>query len=385
MAKKDKTRKRFNSAGVGRNAAKQSRGSQFGYLNLPKGTPVFKEEPDTRVILDIMPYEVTIENHPDRDDDIGIALPGELWYKRPYSVHRNIGPENHSIICPTSIGQKCPICEYRAQLLKEGQKWDDPSVRALKPSKRNLYIVIPHGNKKLEEVPHIWDIAQSNFQVQLNEEIEENEANQSFPDLEEGKSLRIRFGEKSFGSNKFAQTSRIDFRDREKPYEDSILDDVPHLDEVLEVPSYKAVEVMFFGGLDEDAAKCNEEEDEEEKPRRSRRSDPQPESDNDDDSDDDEEEEEEKPRRGKGKKEEEEDSDDEDSDDDEEEEEKEPEKEPEAPKPPTRRTRKNTDTPPATEKGKCPHGHRFGKDVDEYDECEKCKNWEACMDASEDD
>jgi hypothetical protein len=382
MAKKDRTRKKFNSAGVGRNAAKQSRGSQYGYLNLPKGTPIFKEEPDTRVTLDIMPYEVTIENHPDRDDDIGIALPGELWYKRPYLVHRNIGPENHSIVCPTSIGQKCPICEYRAQLIKEGKKYDDESVRALKPSKRNLYIVIPRGSKKFEEIPHIWDIAQSNFQAQLNEEIEENEANQSFPDLEEGKSLRIRFGEKSFGSNKFAQTSRIDFRDREKPYEDSILDDIPHLDDVLEIPSYKAVEAMFFGGLDEDSVK---EEEEEEKPRRSHRSAPPPESDNDDDSDDDEEEEEEeeKPRRGKGKKEEEEDSDDEDSDDDEEEEEKEPEKEPEAPKPPTRRTRKNIDTPPATEKGKCPHGHRFGKDVDEYDECEKCKNWEACMDASE--
>ncbi len=51
--------------------------------------------------------------HPDRDEEYGIAVPGSLWYKRPYWLHRGVGPENVSIVCPSSIGKKCPICEYR--------------------------------------------------------------------------------------------------------------------------------------------------------------------------------------------------------------------------------------------------------------------------------
>ena len=217
--------------------------------------------------LDIMPYEVTIPNHPDKDEEYGIAIQGELWYKRPYFLHRNIGTDHQSIVCPTSIGQKCPICEYRAQLLKEGKDWDDDSVKALKPQMRNLYVVIPKGSKKFEEKPHIWDISQFLFQDKLNEEIQESEEYETFPDLEEGYSLRIRFSEESFGNNKFADTSRIDFKKREKPYKESILDEIPHLDELLEIPSYKTVEAMFFGGLDKEEA-----EEEAKKRKRSRRS-----------------------------------------------------------------------------------------------------------------
>ena len=172
MARKNKERKRFKG-GVSRNAAKQQRGSSYGHLNLPKGLNVFKEEPGSRVTLDIMPYEVTIPNHPDKDEEYGVAIQGELWYKRPYFLHRNIGTDHQSIVCPSSIGQKCPICEYRAQLLKEGKDWNDDSVKALKPSMRNLYIVIPKGNKKYDEKPHVWDISQFLFQDKLNEEIQE--------------------------------------------------------------------------------------------------------------------------------------------------------------------------------------------------------------------
>ena len=147
--------------------------------------------------------------------------------------------------------------------------WSDDSVKALKPSMRNLYIVIPKGNKKYDEKPHIWDISQFLFQDKLNEEIQESEEYETFPDLEEGYSLRIRFSEEFFGNNKYADTSRIDFKKREKPYKESILDEIPHLDELLEIPSYKTIEAMFFGGLDKEEAE-EEAEEEEEKLRRSR-------------------------------------------------------------------------------------------------------------------
>ena len=46
----------------------------------------------------------------------------------------------------------------------------------------------------------------------------------------------------------------------------------------------------------------------------------------------------------------------------------------------TRRTRK-----PAPEKSDnpCPHGHKFGVDTDEKDECASCEKWDDCMDEKE--
>ena len=72
----------------------KSQKSQYGYLKLHKGVNVFKEETGSRVKLDILPYVVTDPNHPDRDDSLGIAVPGALWYKRPFKLHRNIGYKN---------------------------------------------------------------------------------------------------------------------------------------------------------------------------------------------------------------------------------------------------------------------------------------------------
>jgi hypothetical protein len=393
MAVKSKKRKKRFKGAVSRNAAKQSRGAQYGHLNLPKGISVFKEEPGSRVSLDIMPYEVTIPNHPDRDDEYGIALPGELWYKRPYFIHRNIGPENQSVVCPTSIGQKCPICEHRAQLLKEGADWNDDAVKALKPQMRNLYVVIPKGSKKFEEKPHIWDISQFLFQDKLNEEIQENEEFESFPDLEEGFTLRIRFSEESFGSNKYAETSRIDFKERDRPYKESILDEIPHLDDVLVIPSYKEVEAIFFGKLDEDDP--SQEDDEEAKtPKRAAKPTRYSNFKEDDEDEDDEDEDDEddalkqKPRRNQkaepDDEEEEEESEDgdldsaEDSEDDEDDEDEEEEEKAQV-------RRRSSSKKAKKGKGKCPYGHKFGADNDEYDECMDCEMWDECMEASEGD
>lgn len=397
-SKKSKGKSKKFKGAVSRNAAKQARGASFGHLKLPKGLNVFKEEPGSRINLDIMPYEVTAANHPDRDEEYEIAVPGTLWYKRPYWLHRNVGPDNQSVICPSTIGQKCPICEYRAQLLKDGADWSDDSVKALKPSMRNLYVVIPKGSKKHDEVPYVWDISQFLFQDKLNEEIGENEDYETFPDLEEGYTLRIRFSEESFGSNKFAETSRIDFKERDKAYDESILEDIPSLDDLLEIPSYKAIEAMFFGGMDIDEGDPeDDDEDEDKKPSRSRRrSKPDEDEEDEPEGDDEDEPEEEDEDESEEDEDEDDDVDDDDDDDDVDDDDDEDEEE----KKPTRsRSRASTkDEKKGKDKGKgkdekkdkgngkgnkCPHGHKFGKDYEEYDECDKCDKWEICMDASE--
>ena len=71
-----KKKSRFKGI-VSRNAAKQARGSQYVHLNLPKGIGVFREEPKTRVNLDIIPYIVNRGKSPGSRRRIRNRYPGE--------------------------------------------------------------------------------------------------------------------------------------------------------------------------------------------------------------------------------------------------------------------------------------------------------------------
>ena len=381
--KKNKKKSRFKGA-VSRNAERQARGvSQYGYLRLPKGVNIFKEEPRTRIELDVIPYVVTGDNHPDKDEEYAIAVKGELWYKRPYWLHRGVGPDNQSVVCPSSVGKPCPICEYRAQLLKDGARWDDDTVKALKPSMRNLYVVIPKNNKNYPEEPHIWDISQFLFQDKLNEEIQENEEYETFPDLEEGYTLRIRFAEGTFGSNKFAEVSRIDFIERKKSYDESILDKIPSLDDMLEILPYPTIEAMFFGNMSPDEDEEEEYDDEEKKKKRK--------VEEDEDIDDDMEEEEDEDGEDEDDEDIDEDEDDEDIDDDDDDEEDDEEDEDEeeerdekkSKKSPLKRQHPHSKVTKGKGRNKCPYGHEFGVDNNSYDDCVSCEVWEKCLEASE--
>jgi len=385
--KKNKKKSSFKGA-VSRNAERQARGSsQYGYLRLPKGVNIFKEEPRTRVELDIIPYVVTCDNHPDRDEEYGIAVKGELWYKRPYWIHRGVGPDNQSVVCPSSVGKPCPICEYRAQLLKDGVKWDDDTVKALKPSMRNLYVVIPKNNKNYSEEPHIWDISQFLFQEKLNEEIQENEEYETFPDLEEGYTLRIRFAEGTFGSNKFAEVSRIDFIERKKPYDESILEKIPSLDDILEILPYPTIEAMFFGNMSPDEDE-DEEYDDEDVKKKKRKVD----EDIDDEVEDfeakEDEEEDYEDEEGEDDEDVDEDNDNAEEEEDDDEDEDEEDNKKKAKKSPPKRQQPQQKPSKVTKgkgKNKCPYGHEFGVDNDSYDDCGGCKVWEKCLEASEEE
>jgi hypothetical protein len=223
----------------------QKAATSYGHLLLPKDIKVFNPKPGSKVLLDFLPYEVTDAKHPDRNPEQDVAMPGSLWYKRPYKLHRNVGADNDSAVCPTSIKKPCPICEHRSVRSKAGA--DKEELKAMNASQRNLYVVVPLGEKDYDEKPHIMDIAQFLFQDLLNEELQENEDNEVFPDLEEGKSVKIRFDSTTIaGSKAFATADRIDFIERESQYKESILTKVPNLDEVLKIYSYEELSAKWF-------------------------------------------------------------------------------------------------------------------------------------------
>lgn len=355
MARNKKSK--FGSKVVADVDRREKAASSYGYLNLPKDLPVFKESEGT-FKLDIIPYIVSNDMHPDANKELDIAMEGTEWYKRPIWVCSNIGPENESVISPKSNGKKCPVHDTRNAQFKEGVD-EDEIIR--KPQHRNLYVVIPIGHKKYDEDFHIWDISNYNFQELLDDELREDPDLANFPDPEEGMTLRVRFSEEKYEGRKYYKASRIDFLERKVAYSDKDVEEAPNLDELFDVPSYKELQNMLMGIEDEDyesdssddgpkprsrRGKSLDEKEEEEEPKRRRRSDDK----------------EDGPKRTRrGSKEE----------DDKEEDKS------------TRRRRRTDKEDKDEPEEECPEGFEFGKDWDDDPSCDKCKLFESCGQAYE--
>jgi len=361
--------------------------TNYGYLNLAEDVNMFKPEGATEVVFDIIPYPVTDKNHMDNKKYADDAVVGELWWKRPIKIHRDVGPEGVTVICPTTIGEKCPICEYGGKRRKEGADWND-ELKDIFPKNRTLFLIVPVDADECEvdytpgEI-HVMDQSDHNFLEFLDEEVGRDIDNEDFPNPYNGKSLQVYFRKKKLGKKvTYAEASKIDFIDREEQYDDDFMAEVPSLDDMMIIHTYKELEALYFGmgELDDDIddqeleeepkeerrrssrSHSRKSEDEEEKPRtrtRKTRSKPEPE---EEPEEEDEEEKEEKPvtRRRKPKPK------------PEPEEEEEQEEEEEKPKTRTRKPRES--------KNKCPFGHKFGEDNDAFDDCDKCDKWDDCAD-----
>jgi len=363
----------------------KQRRTSYGYLNLPKDVKVFSLAENTRSCkIDFLPYVVTSPKHPEQDKKEGIAIAGALWYRFPFKIHRNVGTANATVVCPTTFGKKCPICEHLIKRIKEGADKEERS--ALRAKSRSLYPIIPLGLDKFEEVVHVWDMADALFQDTLIDELKENEDNEDFFTLDNGKTANVRFKWESLGGHAYPEAKSINFTEREA-YEESILESVPALDELLKETSYTEIFNKFFDLEDEEDGGTLEEEPEEEEeeeapaPRTRKHTKPEPEPEEEEEEEPEEEEEEEEPepaktvtrtRKPAPKPEPE----------PEEEEEEEEEEEPEPPK----TVKKGT--APATgksvkSKDKCPYGHRFGIDTDKFKDCDTCEIWDDCSDEKE--
>jgi len=359
------------SGKVGANAKEKKReASSYGYLALPDGIKLYKPEPGKRAFIDIIPYEITDEKHPDRNDQNEIAMVGDLWYKRPFKIHRNVGVDNDTVICPISFGKPCPVCEYQKEL--RDKNGDKEEIKSLYPRSRSLYVIVPINSKEYDEEAHIMDLSDYNFQNMLYDEIEEGNIPEDFCDLESGCTLKVRFSSEKIGKgDPFAQASRIDAEERQEQYTEDILDDVPNLDEVLIVLPYKQLQAKFLEiDSEEDTDTDNLKSDEDDEPRTRRKKTTRSRSRSD-------EEEEEEPRSRTKRKSTRK------RDEEEEEEEEKPkrrgmlirdrEEEEESKGRREHRSSRNRDS-----ENQCPFKHEFGVDTDQFDDCNDCKVWKDC-------
>lgn len=188
------------------------------------------------VRLDMLPYEVTKNNHPQGVEE------GDFWYVRPFGIHRNVGPEEKTVVCPKiTFNQPCPICEEYKHRLRDDEA-DETITKSLRPKDRQLFVVMTED----DEIK-VMDSSYHLFGKLLESELEAEDDYQGFASIDEdGKTLKIRFKEKDTPFGTCTEATRIDFEDRD-PIEEDILDDVPALDEVFKMYSYEDLDAMFNG------------------------------------------------------------------------------------------------------------------------------------------
>ena len=352
-----KTKNNFRGNVINTAEKREQAKSAFSYLNLPKGVKAFSVKEGTRkVTFDIIPYVVTDSRHPDNLINPNIAKVGDLWYKRPFKIHRNIGGEDETVICPKSFGKPCPVCEFQKKQFSD-KKADPKSdeMKALYAKPRSLYPVIPIDAEDFDDEVCIWDMSEYLFEDILIEELRDDPDNEIFPSLEEGKSLEVTFKWETLGKNTYPKARKVKFVDRE-PYGEEILDKVPSLDEIFKVLSYKELESKFNGmDLEDEAGGLRDIDEDEEPPveRKSRRKvrEEEPEK------------EVEKPSRRSRRKE------------------VEPEEEEETLKrAPRSKPVQDKEEDVLGKKNPCPHGFVYGVDNDAHDECYNCDAFDDCYD-----
>ena len=225
------------------------------YLKIPSNIKMFNPVAGKEYELDFLPYIVTDPKHLERDDKIDQAIPGNLWYRKPYITHRDIGIDNKRILCLKTFGKKCPVCEHFAERKDEGADWDT-ELKLIAQKQRSLYAVVVLNSKDYDpDSIYLFDFSDFLFQDLLKEELEMDESNEIFPSLEEGMTLVVRFRQGKNG--KFAEASRINFKKRVAQYDPGIIDEVPKLDECFHIPTYEQINEMFWE-LDEDGAKSDD-------------------------------------------------------------------------------------------------------------------------------
>ncbi len=239
-----KTKKMSMADKVRQNSRTTSRAGDYSVINFGSYNEKKIDKAGT-FRLDIVPYIVKENTHPDGEDA------GNIWYKRPYWTHRNVGIDSKTVICLKSFGKPCPICKQYARIKNQVDVTKE-EADLLKPSLRVLYNVMEKDGSI-----SLFDYSDYLFQRVLDEEINEGEEEYaSFAELEGGMSLKVRMAESKFGSNKFYEASRIDFVPRDD-LDEGILEQTAELSKCLKALTYEQLEAMLMG---EDSYEDFEEE-----------------------------------------------------------------------------------------------------------------------------
>jgi hypothetical protein len=216
----------------------------IGAVQLPEGVQFYKFKESGTVRLDVIPYRTSKpQRHPDAVDDV--------WYEVTYFIHRNVGQNNLTVICPKStFGKPCPICEYR-NTLDRSDEHDLKIIKDLMPKERQLFnVVVLDANTKIES-PKIYVLDQPRYEFgRVIDELvknadEDDEHYQYYVDLKIGSTLKLTINEKNAGDFKYFGVSSIEIKPRKYKYDESVLEHTVDLDATLQITPYDELKNMF--------------------------------------------------------------------------------------------------------------------------------------------
>ena len=388
--KKGGMAKRYANSYASRDSGSGSKGGVINYRN-HDGEIKFFSPAEGKHRINIIPYVIKTKNHPLVKS--GEAEIGEKDYVLDFYAHRGVGPAEKTVLClKNTYGKPCPICEQAAALRKAGK---EKEANALKPSRRVVYNI---EDLKEPGVLKVFETSHYLFEKELIEEARDDDEGGfiDFADEEEGMEIKFRASKVTKNGMEFTEFKSFGFEDRDDPLDEKLLEDAISFDELLTVPTYEEAEKILYGD-DEEDEDDDEDEPKSKKSKKSKSYDEDDEEDDDEDEDEDEDDEEPAPKKSSKKsKLDDEDEDDEDEDDEQEDDQQEDE-EP-APKKSSKKSSKKSksdddedededDEPKSKAKcggncEKCPHGHKFGEDCDDFDECDDCDLWPKCVKAS---
>jgi len=210
------------------------------FFNLPEGAELWEGPTKTGMyLIDIIPYEVSISNHQ-------YVQKGDLWGQKKFFIHSGIGPgKGRPYVCPRTVNKRCPICEHKEELEKQGE--DEKIIKALKLHAKELFNIDVGAIVNKEFAPMLWATSMGNFGKLLRKELTTmSEEHSGFFLLSNGFTIKTEFEEKSFMGHKFFEAWKMNFVSRE-PYTDSILKHTVDLDTVLNILPYDELKAIFLG------------------------------------------------------------------------------------------------------------------------------------------
>lgn len=247
-------------------------------FKLPKGVQFFKFRKAGLYKLDIIPF-VAGENNP-------YAEPGDIHWERTYWGHK-LGRDMH--LCPrkSKNKNKCAGCDEEAKM---GQDPDhDKELRkSMMPKERQLFYIRDHAELdkgiQIHEASHYNGLGEA-IDAKLKLDKDDEMGYKNFFHLDGGFVLKVSVEEESSPMGKFFKPTAIEMLPRKKALEESLLDDLESLDDLLIELDYKEMkELISLGGeSDEDEDDEEDKEDEDTPPKKKRKS--KDEDDEDDDSD----------------------------------------------------------------------------------------------------
>lgn len=287
----------------------------FFNQGMKSGIKFWKCKEDDHEIY-IVPYIVGTQHPRLKEGKVDFVL--DLW------IHRAVGINEDSFICLNrTFKRKCPICDYQAELRNGEEDVDEKVIKALNPTRRNIFNIICLDSPKEEaKGVQVWDVSQWLFTNPLEELAHKKKSGGeiAYADIDEGKVISFR----RKGGGKTTEYTAFEFKDREEIPEE-FLDAAHCLDELIHIPTEEEVSAAFW----ETAKREEKETDKDEEPEKEAKS----------------------SKKAPVKEKEQE-----------KEKEKEPEKEPEG------------------SYDECPFGAAFGKDYREYEECTSCEAKTNCRD-----